>query len=399
MSKSLGNVVDPYEMVRKYGADAFRYFLLREVSFGLDGDFSEKELIKRANSELADKLGNLLNRSLGMLGKYFGGVVPAPGTEDPADAVLSACGRESRAGRGRGDGRGGVPQGARGDHRARDEGERIRAVDAAVGAGEGPGKARPAGDGSLQRPRGVPDGRAADGPVHPDRGAEDVGSPRSRRRPRGRRADRPGRRVGRARGGRHPPEGVHRRSRRSRPKDAEDNRRAPSRPPCSSTPTRTSTFRRFATRKRTVVRRAARRGRLPDRHDRHRPGERRAGRIDRPPARGCLRRRRPAPARRLAALRRAPRAPRGALPVRQGGGDRGNGARFLPGPRPPGRPARRLPRTDPPGPPARPPRRHPRPGRARRDPVDPLGGKRRARWAASSTASPGTSRWRAGRSR
>ena len=94
MSKSLGNVVDPYEMVRKYGADAFRYFLLREVSFGLDGDFSERELIKRANSELADKLGNLLNRSLGMLGKYFAGVVPAPGSPEPADAVLSNCGRE-----------------------------------------------------------------------------------------------------------------------------------------------------------------------------------------------------------------------------------------------------------------------------------------------------------------
>jgi len=94
MSKSLGNVVDPYEMVRKYGADPFRYFLLREVSFGLDGDFSEKELIKRANSELADKLGNLLNRSLGMLGKYFDGFVPAPGRSESADAALSACGRE-----------------------------------------------------------------------------------------------------------------------------------------------------------------------------------------------------------------------------------------------------------------------------------------------------------------
>ncbi len=93
MSKSLGNVVDPYAVVRKYGADAFRYFLLREVSFGLDGDFSEKELIKRANSELADKLGNLLNRSLGMLGKYFDGVVPAPEASESADAVLSDCGR------------------------------------------------------------------------------------------------------------------------------------------------------------------------------------------------------------------------------------------------------------------------------------------------------------------
>jgi len=95
MSKSLGNVVDPYEMVRKYGADAFRYFLLREVSFGLDGDFSERELIRRANSELADKLGNLLNRSLGMLGKYFDGVVPVPGAEEPADAALSGCARET----------------------------------------------------------------------------------------------------------------------------------------------------------------------------------------------------------------------------------------------------------------------------------------------------------------
>jgi methionyl-tRNA synthetase len=95
MSKSLGNVVDPYEMVRKYGADAFRYFLLREVSFGLDGDFSERELVKRANSELADKLGNLLNRTLGMLGKYFDSVVPSPAAEEPADGTLVRCCRET----------------------------------------------------------------------------------------------------------------------------------------------------------------------------------------------------------------------------------------------------------------------------------------------------------------
>jgi methionyl-tRNA synthetase len=97
MSKSLGNVVDPYEMVRKYGSDAFRYFLLREVSFGLDGDFSERELVRRANSELADKLGNLLNRSLGMLGRYFGGVVPSPGASAPPDDALEACARQTAA--------------------------------------------------------------------------------------------------------------------------------------------------------------------------------------------------------------------------------------------------------------------------------------------------------------
>jgi methionyl-tRNA synthetase len=95
MSKSLGNVVDPYDMVQRYGADAFRYFLLREVSFGLDGDFSERELVRRANSELADKLGNLLNRSLGMLGRYFGGAVPSPGAQETPDAALRDSGREA----------------------------------------------------------------------------------------------------------------------------------------------------------------------------------------------------------------------------------------------------------------------------------------------------------------
>jgi methionyl-tRNA synthetase len=76
MSKSLGNVVDPVEMCDKYGPDAFRYFLFREVPFGLDGDFSEDALIKRINTELANDLGNLLSRSLTMIEKYRGGVVP-----------------------------------------------------------------------------------------------------------------------------------------------------------------------------------------------------------------------------------------------------------------------------------------------------------------------------------
>ncbi|MGE5766928.1 MAG: methionine--tRNA ligase, partial [Bacteroidota bacterium] len=75
MSKSLGNVVDPYEMVTTYGADAFRYFLLREVPFGKDGDLSKKSMVHRINADLSNAFGNLLNRTLGMLGKNFGGIV------------------------------------------------------------------------------------------------------------------------------------------------------------------------------------------------------------------------------------------------------------------------------------------------------------------------------------
>ncbi len=79
MSKSLQNVVEPNMLIDKYGVDAVRYFLLREVPFGLDGDFSHTALVHRINSDLANDLGNLLSRSTAMLSKYFGGVVQEPG--------------------------------------------------------------------------------------------------------------------------------------------------------------------------------------------------------------------------------------------------------------------------------------------------------------------------------
>jgi methionyl-tRNA synthetase len=71
MSKSKGNVVDPLEVANAYGLDAFRYFMLREVPFGQDGDFSQRALIDRVNSDLGNDLGNLVNRVIGMSGKYF----------------------------------------------------------------------------------------------------------------------------------------------------------------------------------------------------------------------------------------------------------------------------------------------------------------------------------------
>src|SRR5262249_46535930 len=75
MSKSLGNVVSPLAMKEKIGLDAFRYFLLRESVFGQDADFREESLTTRYNSDLANNLGNLVNRTLAMQDRYFKGVV------------------------------------------------------------------------------------------------------------------------------------------------------------------------------------------------------------------------------------------------------------------------------------------------------------------------------------
>ena len=88
MSKSVGNVVDPIVLVDTYGVDPVRFFLLREVPFGGDGDFSSRALIGRMNGELANDLGNLAQRSLSLIAKNCGGIVPERASPTPEDAAL-----------------------------------------------------------------------------------------------------------------------------------------------------------------------------------------------------------------------------------------------------------------------------------------------------------------------
>jgi methionyl-tRNA synthetase len=90
MSKSVGNVIDPFALAEAYGVDQLRYFLLREVPFGQDGNYGHEAIVNRINADLANDLGNLAQRSLSMIARQLGGVIPAPGEFREADETMLA---------------------------------------------------------------------------------------------------------------------------------------------------------------------------------------------------------------------------------------------------------------------------------------------------------------------
>ncbi|WAC26219.1 methionine--tRNA ligase [Ancylobacter sp. SL191] len=90
MSKSVGNVIDPFDLANAYGVDALRYFLLREIPFGQDGSYSHEAIVARTNADLANDLGNLAQRSLSMIAKNLGGQLPAAGPLSDDDATILA---------------------------------------------------------------------------------------------------------------------------------------------------------------------------------------------------------------------------------------------------------------------------------------------------------------------
>jgi methionyl-tRNA synthetase len=97
MSKSVGNVVDPFDLVERFGIDAVRHFFMREVSFGQDGSYSEEAFINRINADLADNIGNLAQRSLSMIAKNCEGLIPEPGAFTAEDEAILASAEKTIA--------------------------------------------------------------------------------------------------------------------------------------------------------------------------------------------------------------------------------------------------------------------------------------------------------------
>ncbi len=117
MSKSVGNVIDPFALVEHYGLDQVRYFLLREVPFGQDGNYSHEAIVNRTNADLANDLGNLAQRSLSMIAKNCDGLVPAKGKLAEADTAILQQAADALVTARKAMARAGDPPGAGGDLR------------------------------------------------------------------------------------------------------------------------------------------------------------------------------------------------------------------------------------------------------------------------------------------
>ena len=158
MSKSVGNVIDPFALADTYGVDQLRYFFMREVPFGQDGNYSHEAIVNRINADLANDLGNLAQRSLSMIAKNCDGAVPAPGASDrrPSGDILVARRRAAGEGEG-GDGGFRPAHGAGRDLGRGGRGEPLFRVAGALGAAQAGSGAH--GDRALRHGRGAARGR------------------------------------------------------------------------------------------------------------------------------------------------------------------------------------------------------------------------------------------------